>query len=200
LRAGRFADFPPSQCFVGYPNVPISPLLRFFFLGEVAFYAHSTFAHFTIEVRRGDFMQMAIHHIATTILVGGAYFSNYQRIGGILLIMHDLGDVTLETGKVLLYAGWEKIATVMLAFLNIFWWWFRVIFWGYKVFLTSFVHSISVMGRGMAYYYLFNLLLVIIWALNAFWGFLITRIAIRKVMEGELEDSREADKDSKKKK
>ncbi len=180
------------QMFVGWPHLPVSPLYKFFFLGELAFYIHSTVAHFTIEVRRADFTQMAIHHVVTSFLVGGAYFTNYMRIGGVLLLILDMGDVTLELGKVLLYAGWEKVSTVMIGCLIVIWWGFRVYLYAAKVMWAGYVDSVSVCGaENMAHYEIFSLCLFILWALNAWWGFLITRIALRKVMGKGLEDTRE---------
>jgi TLC domain len=178
--------------FVGWPYMPISPLLKVFFLGELAFYVHSTFAHFTIEAVRSDFVAMAVHHILTTALIALAFFCNYHRTAGILLILFDIGDALLESGKVLLYAGWEKTSTVMIGVLIAIWWWMRVLFWAFKLGRTSLVHSVSVIGADVMPGHAWgNLFLFTLWLLNIWWGFLITRIAVKKVMGGTLVDTRE---------
>jgi ceramide synthetase len=62
---------------------------------ELAFYWSLIFSQF-IDVKRKDFWQMFIHHIATISLLSFSYIVNFVRVGTLVLIIHDCGDYWLE--------------------------------------------------------------------------------------------------------
>jgi hypothetical protein len=53
------------------------------------------FSAFTIDVRRSDFWEMAIHHAITIILLSLSFTVNFVRIGTMVLICHDTADIIL---------------------------------------------------------------------------------------------------------
>jgi ceramide synthetase len=40
-----------------------------------------------------DFLEMMLHHSVTVLLMSFAYICNYVRIGMIVLVLHDFGDI-----------------------------------------------------------------------------------------------------------
>ncbi len=62
---------------------------------ELAFYWSLVFSQF-IDVKRKDFWQMFIHHIATITLLSFSYLVNFVRVGSLVLVVHDAGDYWLE--------------------------------------------------------------------------------------------------------
>lgn len=62
---------------------------------ELAFYWSLLFSQF-IDVKRKDFWQMFLHHIATILLLSFSYVVNFVRIGTLVLVIHDFGDFWLE--------------------------------------------------------------------------------------------------------
>ena len=62
---------------------------------ELAFYWSLIFSQF-IDVKRKDFWQMFLHHIATILLLSFSYVVNFVRIGTLVLVIHDFGDFWLE--------------------------------------------------------------------------------------------------------
>jgi ceramide synthetase len=62
---------------------------------ELAFYWSLVFSQF-IDVKRKDFWQMFIHHIATILLLSFSYIVNFVRVGTLVLVVHDCGDYWLE--------------------------------------------------------------------------------------------------------
>jgi ceramide synthetase len=62
---------------------------------ELAFYWSLIFTQF-IDVKRKDFWQMFIHHIATITLLSFSYLVNFVRVGTFVLVVHDCGDYWLE--------------------------------------------------------------------------------------------------------
>lgn len=62
---------------------------------ELAFYWSLLFSQF-IDVKRKDFWQMFIHHIATISLLSFSYIVNFVRVGSLVLVVHDCVDYWLE--------------------------------------------------------------------------------------------------------
>ncbi len=44
---------------------------------------------------RKDFWEMFIHHVVTLLLLSFSWTSNLTRVGTLVLILHDVGDVFL---------------------------------------------------------------------------------------------------------
>jgi len=65
---------------------------------ELAFYWSLVFSQF-IDVKRKDFWQMFIHHIATITLLSFSYLVNFVRVGTLVLVIHDCGYYWLEVKK-----------------------------------------------------------------------------------------------------
>lgn len=51
------------------------------------------------DVKRKDFWQMFIHHIATLVLMSLSWVGNLTRIGSLVLVVHDCADILLEVKK-----------------------------------------------------------------------------------------------------
>lgn len=62
---------------------------------SMAFYWSLSFSQF-FDVKRKDFWQMFIHHIATIILMCFSWVGNLTRIGSLVLLVHDCADIFLE--------------------------------------------------------------------------------------------------------
>lgn len=62
---------------------------------ELAFYWSLVFSQF-IDVKRKDFWQMFLHHIATISLLSFSYIVNFVRVGALVLVIHDCADYWLE--------------------------------------------------------------------------------------------------------
>jgi ceramide synthetase len=57
-----------------------------------------------LQVRRKDWLESMIHHIATVILLAYSYWVNFTRIGVMVLLLHDVGDIFLEAAKLARYS------------------------------------------------------------------------------------------------
>jgi ceramide synthetase len=62
---------------------------------SLAFYWSLTISQF-FDVKRKDFWQMFIHHIATICLMAFSWVCNLHRMGTLVLLIHDCADVFLE--------------------------------------------------------------------------------------------------------
>jgi len=93
--------FPTANFWSNYPH-PLTTLMWTYYILELSFYFHGLIA-ISFERRRKDFLQMIVHHIVTIILISHSYWIRVHRIGMITLIIHNISDVFLYSGKVLHY-------------------------------------------------------------------------------------------------
>ena len=65
---------------------------------SLAFYWSLAVSQF-FDVKRKDFWQMFIHHIATICLMAFSWICNLHRIGTLVLLIHDCADIFLEVSS-----------------------------------------------------------------------------------------------------
>ena len=114
---------------------------------ELAFYWSLVFSQF-IDVKRKDFWQMFLHHIATILLLSFSYIVNFVRIGSLVLVIHDFGDFWLEVSceynenitsdsysegaKMAKYAHAQKICDTLFVVFALVWFVTRLCYYPYK--------------------------------------------------------------------
>ena len=82
------------------------PAVWWHYMLEMAFYWSLLFTQFT-DVKRKDFWEMFIHHIATLALLTLSWSNQMHRMGSLVLMVHDLADHWMELAKLCKYAGYE---------------------------------------------------------------------------------------------
>ena len=75
---------------------------RVFYLLYCARYIAGLISVF-MEHKRKDFLEMVIHHLATALLVAASYYAGCNRIGGVVMVLLDVGDPPLHIAKVCRY-------------------------------------------------------------------------------------------------
>lgn len=83
------------ECWRGYPQQPVEKAHFWYYLIELGFY-WSLLLCVSVDVKRKDFKEQIVHHIATIFLLGFSYCSNYIRIGTLVMLVHDSSDFLLE--------------------------------------------------------------------------------------------------------
>lgn len=58
-----------------------------------------------VEPKQKDFPAMIVHHITTIALMVFSYVVQMQRIGCVVLLIHDISDPIMEAAKCSLYLG-----------------------------------------------------------------------------------------------
>jgi len=190
----------PLQCFEQWQleGQHDSTMFRFFAYTQLGFYIASLIQHVDgTESRRSDWLQMLIHHVATVILIGGSMYMQLFRIGVVVLILHDVCDITLEAAKALTY---------MDSNINIIFWFSTVIIWQItriylyldRVLLPIYYGIPGLVLENKAHpsinqvrlYFLF--FLGTIFLLNVMWGYMLVTGAFSVLFRGmKAEDPRE---------
>ncbi|KAF3833346.1 hypothetical protein F7725_027011 [Dissostichus mawsoni] len=167
----------------GFPKQSMLQSQYWYYILEMSFYG-SLLLRVAFDVKRKDFKEQIIHHLATLVLLSFSWCANYIRIGTLVMLIHDASDVLLESAKVFNYAKWEKTCqsifvvfaiVFMVTRLIIFPFWLIHCTWVYPV-----LHYPAFFG-----YYFFNVMLVVLLCLHIFWAYLILHM-IKKFMFGNL--------------
>jgi ceramide synthetase len=192
----------------------LSPLLRIYYVVELGCYLHQLY---WTEVTRSDAVEMIIHHLATIMLISFSWLTNMMRIGTSILLVHDLADIFLESGKCVSYASKAKgrkwLSPVCDTLFAIFAATFGVtrlyLFPKYLVGSLLFESETYLNPTGdtpWAGYYIFSGLLITLQILHVFWFYLIMRMVYQLFTTGidgdvrsDDEDEDEADKNDRKK-
>lgn len=66
-----------------------------YYMISLSFYWALAVSQF-FDVKRKDFWQMFVHHICTICLLSFSWICNFHRIGTLVLLTHDCGDIFLE--------------------------------------------------------------------------------------------------------
>jgi ceramide synthetase len=186
------------SCIEFFPY-PVTFSIMGVYVWELGFYISGLVCHFTIETRRKDFWEMALHHLVTICLIAGSVHMQYERIGLMILLLHDISDIFLETGKIFTYMDNDPVATTAFLGLIVTWFVARCVYFPLKILRSVWVEHVGHMQ--IPYGIHFGLLLLILQVLNVFWFGLLLNMAYKKLFEGaEIEDTRETDVDGKKKK
>ncbi|KAG7456734.1 hypothetical protein MATL_G00239100 [Megalops atlanticus] len=182
------------ECWRGYPQQPVSKSHYWYYLTELGFY-WSLLLCVSVDVKRKDFKEQVIHHIATLSLLGFSYCANYIRIGTLVMLVHDSSDFLLESAKMFNYAGWRKTCDALFVVFAVVFLVTRLVVFPCKVINTTLFLSMDVFEPFFGYYF-FNALLLVLQALHIFWAWLILRMVYKFLFQGKVERDERSDEES----
>uniref|UniRef100_A0A665WXB3 Ceramide synthase 2-like n=1 Tax=Echeneis naucrates TaxID=173247 RepID=A0A665WXB3_ECHNA len=182
------------ECWRGYPKQPVAEAHYWYYILELGFYL-SLLMCVSVDVKRKDFKEQVIHHIATIFLVGFSYCANYVRVGTLVMLVHDSSDFLLESAKMFHYAGWTKTCDSLFVIFALVFLITRLVVFPLRVIHTTLVVSLEFFQPFFGYYF-FNALLLILQALHIFWAYLILRMVYKFVFLGKVERDERSDEES----
>lgn len=109
-----------DNVYIGWPHNQLCTPFKLYYLLQLSFWFQQIIV-INIEKQRKDHVQMFSHHIITCLLVVGSYMYYYTRIGNLILIIMDSGDIFLTGAKLLKYAGFSTLCDVMFVCFLISW-------------------------------------------------------------------------------
>uniref|UniRef100_I3K8C0 Ceramide synthase 3 n=1 Tax=Oreochromis niloticus TaxID=8128 RepID=I3K8C0_ORENI len=152
-----------------------------YYVLEMSFYGCLLFS-VAFDVKRKDFKEQIIHHLATLVLLSFSWCANYIRVGTLVMLIHDASDVLLESAKLFNYAKWEKTCKTLFVLFAIVFMVTRLIIFPFWLIHCTWVYPVLYYPAFFGYYF-FNTMLVVLLCLHIFWAYLILRM-IRKFMFG----------------
>lgn len=104
----------------GFPHQNITDDIWWYYMISMSFYCSLMVSQF-FDVKRKDFWQMFLHHIATIVLICLSWVVNLTRIGSLVLVVHDCADILLEAAKMAKYAGYPKFFYSFFIMFTVLW-------------------------------------------------------------------------------
>ncbi|KAG5682574.1 hypothetical protein PVAND_011919 [Polypedilum vanderplanki] len=176
-----------------YPYHSIDNGILCYYNITAAFYISSSFTHF-FETRRKDFWQMFIHHIITLALISISWICNGIRGGALIVFVHDIADILLESSKAAKYANAENLCNVIFVLFTIVWILTRLLIYGRIVFIGHF--EFPKMYPIYPLYYVFSALTIGLFLLHLLWTYMIFQVANRLILTKKFDDVRSSTEDT----
>ncbi|XP_073236842.1 ceramide synthase 6-like [Porites lutea] len=181
------------HCFFDHGNHPLTDEIYYYYLFETGFYLSLIISLF-VDVKRKDFWQMVVHHIVTVLLLVFSYYSGFFRIGSIIVLLHDLADIFLESAKVFNYAKWEATCNIAFILFAVIFNSSRLVYYPFWVLHTVY-YSPSYCGPFKAWPYFMGLLLCL-QVLHMYWSYKIAEMALSFFRKGTVEGDVRSDEES----
>uniref|UniRef100_A0A8C6TJ25 Ceramide synthase 2b n=1 Tax=Neogobius melanostomus TaxID=47308 RepID=A0A8C6TJ25_9GOBI len=172
-----------KEMWEGFPVLTILPSQYWYYMIELGFYGSLLFS-VASDVKRKDFKEQIVHHVATILLISFSWCVNYIRAGTLIMLVHDSADYFLESAKMFNYAGWrnackiktKKNKTISTHPLQV------CVITFYFLQLQDYLLHMGVPGdhlRAFLWLLLLQWLLMVLQCLHIFWAVLIIKIAVR---------------------
>ncbi|XP_038213081.1 ceramide synthase 5-like isoform X1 [Zerene cesonia] len=174
-----------DQCYIGYPHQGLTSDVWWYYMISSAFYWSLTISQFW-DVRRKDFWQMFVHHIATIALLSFSWVCNLHRIGTLVLLVHDCADIFLEAAKAAKYANYQKFCDAIFTIFTVLWIITRLGIYPFYIIWSTSIRAPMLLPM-FAAYYIFNSLLCLLLCLHMVWTWLILQVAYKAINAGKME-------------
>uniref|UniRef100_A0A8C4ZN53 Ceramide synthase 3 n=1 Tax=Gadus morhua TaxID=8049 RepID=A0A8C4ZN53_GADMO len=171
------------QVWTGFPKQSMLESQYWYYVLEMSFYGSLLFS-ITFDVKRKDFKEQIVHHLATLTLLSFSWCVNYIRIGTLVMLVHDSSDVLLESAKLFNYAKWERTCNALFVVFAIVFMVTRLIIFPFWLIHCTWVYPVEHYPPFFGYYF-FNVMLVVLLLLHIFWAYLILRM-VRKFLFGKM--------------
>ncbi|KAL7977968.1 hypothetical protein Chor_004955 [Crotalus horridus] len=176
----------------GYPYQALLPSQYWYYMTELSFYLSLLFS-VASDVKRKDFKEQVIHHVATIVLMSFSWFTNYIRAGTLIMALHDASDYLLESAKMFNYAGWKNTCNSIFIVFAVVFIITRLIILPFWILHCTMISPLKVYRPFFGYYF-FNSMMVILQCLHVFWAYLIIRMA-QKFITGKIVEDERSDRD-----
>ena len=115
----------------GFENTPFTPMSMNNYYAGLVFLGYplaQVIAHFFIEKRQPEFVEMALHHITHLCISFSYLMANIIPFGAIIAFLHDFSDIPIAVSKGLHLSGYSMPWSVITFLIGqVFWIFFRLI-------------------------------------------------------------------------
>lgn len=171
-----------------YPHHPVTNDEWWYYNIELGFYISLVVTQF-IDAKRKDFWQMFVHHIVTILLLVFSWACNFHRIGCLVVAIHDIGDIPLESAKLAKYCKKQRLADLIFVVFTVVWIYTRCYAFPTRVLYYTTFEALSIIPFFPAYY-IFNGLLCCLQILQLFWTYVIIRMVFDALQNDGMRDLR----------
>ncbi|MBN3304378.1 CERS2 synthase, partial [Amia calva] len=166
-----------KEVWKGFPTLTMLPSQYWYYMIELGFYWSLLFS-VASDVKRKDFNEQIVHHVATIILISFSWCVNYIRAGTLIMFVHDSSDYLLESAKMFNYAGWKNTCNAIFIVFAAIFIFTRLVIFPFWILYCTWVYPVQLYPPFFGYYF-FNGLLLVLQGLHVFWAVLILRMAAK---------------------
>ncbi|XP_041075335.1 ceramide synthase 2 [Polyodon spathula] len=171
------------EIFNGFPKQTLLDSQYWYYIIEMSFYCSLLFS-VAFDVKRKDFKEQIIHHLATLNLLAFSWCCNYIRVGTLVMLIHDTSDVLLESAKMFNYAGFTTICNSLFVLFSIVFIITRLVIFPFWIIHCTWFYPVLFFPPFFGYYF-FNAMLIVLQMLHIFWTCLILRM-VKKFIFGNM--------------
>ncbi|XP_048849266.1 ceramide synthase 2-like [Brienomyrus brachyistius] len=182
-----------NEMWKGFPTLTLLPSQYWYYMIELSFYISLLFS-VASDVKRKDFKEQIVHHVATIMLIGFSWCLNFIRAGTLIMLLHDASDYLLESAKMFNYAGWRKTCNYIFILFAAVFFITRLIILPFRIMYCTWVYPVTIYPPFFGYYF-FNGLMLVLQCLHIFWAVLILRMAIKFLPGNEIVEDERSDKE-----
>lgn len=182
-----------EEMWKGFPKLELLPSQYWYYMLELGFYTSLLFS-VASDVKRKDFTEQIIHHVATITLVSFSWCVNYLRAGTLIMLVHDSADYLLELAKMFNYARWKNACNYIFILFAAIFIVTRLIIFPFRIMYCTLVYPMT-LYTPFFIYYLFNGLMMVLQCLHIFWAALILRMAFKFLTSNWSVEDERSDKD-----
>eukprot|EP01064_Diplonema_japonicum_P028736 TRINITY_DN4488_c0_g1_i1.p1 TRINITY_DN4488_c0_g1~~TRINITY_DN4488_c0_g1_i1.p1 ORF type:complete len:335 (+),score=63.10 TRINITY_DN4488_c0_g1_i1:50-1054(+) len=179
-------------------EVTMSIPFKVFYMIHLGYQLHAL--QFTVQEgtsftadRRADYRQMVLHHVIAVTLIVLSYIMGYARIGALVMVSHNMSDITVCLTKSAKLLGWKRACLFLLPLMIVTWAVTRLIFFPFYVLW----HVFRIPVVDMHFYRAVPLVLcimglVVLLLLNIFWFIKFLQMATNLIFRGNSMDVTES--------
>eukprot|EP00049_Salpingoeca_infusionum_P009836 m.167301 g.167301 ORF g.167301 m.167301 type:complete len:354 (-) comp14457_c0_seq4:154-1215(-) len=181
-----------DNCWVKTGVIPQTIEVQAYYVFEMSYYIGGIFVHIFLDERLSDFYIMLLHHGATVALIMYSYMEHFHRIGLLVLMVHDVSDIFLDSAKCFHYVKIEILSTVTFVNLIVSWILYRLYFYPFYILENVFVSALEIIENPPKSWTFYRILLGFLQILHIYWFYLILKVAQNAVFAGGLRDVRDS--------
>ncbi|XP_008067205.1 ceramide synthase 3 [Carlito syrichta] len=172
----------------GYPKQPLLPSQYWYYILEMSFYC-SLLCSLGSDDKRKDYLAHVVHHLAAISLMSFSWCANYIRSGTLVMFVHDVADIWLESAKMFSYAGWRHTCNTLFFIFSAMFFISRLIVFPFWILYCTLILPLHYLEPFFSYIFL-NFQLILLQILHLYWGYFILKMLKRCIFTKNIKDVR----------
>lgn len=174
--------------------------ISLFYMLEIGFYLQAIPFLMLEEVRRKDWKESFAHHVVTLGLMYYSWYANFTRPGVLVMLIHDISDIFLESAKLANYAEQESLSLNLFIAFALSWVVLRCVIYPYMIVARVLVDPVLYVAlpyniNPQPHYSAFGTMFLVLFFLHLYWTYLIFKVIEKQLRTGKADDVREEDDD-----
>lgn len=196
----------PDLVYIDYPMHDIEPAMSIYYILQAAYNTDAMISLMEIsfefrdsrirwsKTARGDFPEMMAHHVITNMLIYISAYFRFQRMGIMVLMVHDISDVPVDLSKLANFVKWKTTTIVCFLTMMVTWAYARLYLFPFVIAKTIIFRNFHILEHGfspmlwIAFRHPFYVGIVALCLLHYTWFFMFVKMLVTLVTKNECHD------------